>query len=408
MKCFGCFLGFASLFVLINLSVFAQDSPKKAPSALRMTLSDTIHRTAAKTVGDFSFLEYGMGEDRLGGAKMTFLDTGIVLNVVDSVGSRYKVQLSRLHHAFIPKNNVEIVDPVAVREGINLTQSWHVSGDENYDYLRVALDKKLPYRSMQQINPNRIVLDVFGATSNTNWITQLKSAKEIKNVYHEQVEEDVFRVIIELNSKQHWGYQIYYQGSSLVVRVKRHPERFRMKNLKIAVDAGHGGSATGAVGSTGAQEKEYTLLFAKELEALLARKGIKTVMTRTEDVDVSMTERLNQLREEDPTVLISLHLNSASRESAKGVSTYYRYIGFKPMTEYILDRMLDLGLDEFGNIGSFNFSLSGPTEYPNCLVEIAFISNKDDEQRIMDPKFHKQVAKQIYKGIRDWLKASRN
>src|SRR5690606_4843481 len=113
------------------------------------------------------------------------------------------------------------------------------------------------------------------------------------------------------------------QGSSLVVQVKRHPERFRMKNLKIAVDAGHGGSATGAVGSTGAQEKEYTLLFAKQLEALLKRKGVETVMTRTEDVDVSMTDRLNQLREEDPTILISLHLNSASRESAKGVSTYY-------------------------------------------------------------------------------------
>src|SRR5690606_39906712 len=97
--------------------------------------------------------------------------------------------------------------------------------------------------------------------------------------------------------------------------------------------AGHGGSATGAIGSTGAQEKEYTLLFAKQLEALLKRKGIETVMTRTEDVDVSMTERLNLLREEDPTILISLHLNSASRESAKGVSTYYRYIGFKPMTD---------------------------------------------------------------------------
>jgi N-acetylmuramoyl-L-alanine amidase len=69
--------------------------------------------------------------------------------------------------------------------------------------------------------------------------------------------------------------------------------------------------------------------------------------------------------------------------------------------------MLDLGLNEFGNIGSFNFSLSGPTEYPNCLVEIAFVSNEEDEKRIMDPKFHKQVAKQVYKGINDWLKESK-
>lgn len=390
--CFFC------VGVLISSCVYAQGS----------FTQDSLAQRRAITVGDFPFLEYGTGEDRLGGAKMTYLDTGIVLNVVDSVGSRYKVQLSRLNHAFIPKRYVEVSDTTYPASEIRLTKSWHVSGNENNDYLGIALDEKLPYRTIQQINPNRIVLDIFGATSNTNWITQLKSAKEIKNVYHEQIEEDVFRVIVELNSKQHWGYEVYYEGKSLVMRVKRHPERFKMKNLKIAIDAGHGGSATGAVGRTGAQEKEYTLLFAQELERLLDRKGVETVMTRTEDIDVSMTERLSQLREEDPTILISLHLNSASRESAKGVSTYYRYIGFKPMTEHILDRMLDLGLSEFGNIGSFNFSLSGPTEYPNCLVEIAFISNPEDEQRIMEPGFHKEVAKQIYKGIRDWLKASKN
>lgn len=389
------FIVFCSL-LLTSTNLHAQDS---------LEYRRPVEYKVAKTVGDFPFLEYGTGQDRLGGAKMTFLDTGVVLNIIDSVGSRYKVRLSHLHHAFIPKNKVELTGGSLSGDDISLTKSWYVSGDEDYDYVRIALDKKLPYRTMQQINPNRIVLDIFGATSNTNWITQLRSVEEIKNVYHEQIEEDVFRVVVELNGKQHWGYHMYYDGNSLVMRVKRHPERFKIKNLKIAIDAGHGGSATGAVGSTGAMEKEYTLLFAKELEALLHRKGIETVMTRTEDVDVSMTERLTQLLEEDPTILISLHLNSASRESAQGVSTYYRYIGFRPMTEHILDRMLDLDLNEFGNIGSFNFSLSGPTEYPNCLVEIAFISNKEDEQRIMDPKFHKQVAKQIYKGIRDWLKA---
>jgi N-acetylmuramoyl-L-alanine amidase len=130
-------------------------------------------------------------------------------------------------------------------------------------------------------------------------------------------------------------------------------------------------------------------------------------MTRSEDIDVEMTDRITVLREEDPNLLISLHLNSSSNKNAKGTSTYYRHIGFRPLTEAILKRMLDLGLNEFGNIGSFNFSLSGPTEYPNCLVEIAFVSNEEDEKRIMDPKFHKQVAKQVYKGINDWLKESK-
>lgn len=76
---------------------------------------------------------------------------------------------------------------------------------------------------MQQINPSKIVVDVFGATSNTNWITQRSSAKEITNVYHEQVEDDVFRVIIELKHQQHWGYSIYYKDKRLVIKVKRQP-----------------------------------------------------------------------------------------------------------------------------------------------------------------------------------------
>jgi len=67
--------------------------------------------------------------------------------------------------------------------------------------------------------------------------------------------------------------------------------------------------------------------------------------------------------------------------------------------------MLKIGLKDFGNIGSFNFALSGPTDYPNCLVEVAFLSNPEDEKLILDPDFHKAVADQIVEGIKDWLKS---
>jgi N-acetylmuramoyl-L-alanine amidase len=67
--------------------------------------------------------------------------------------------------------------------------------------------------------------------------------------------------------------------------------------------------------------------------------------------------------------------------------------------------MLKLGLSDFGNVGSFNFSLSAPTDYPNCLVEVAFLSNAADEKKILDPEFHKAVAKQIVEGIKEWLKS---
>ena len=360
---------------------------------------------AGKTTGILPFLEYGLGIDRLGGAKMTYLDTGVTIKVVDSTIVNYKVQLSKDHFGYLPKKNFQRENDIKLLP-YYLTNSWRVSGDDRYDYVTVTLDEKLPYRSMQQINPSKIVVDIFGATGNTNWITQLSTAEEIKNVYHEQLEDDVFRVIIELKNKQHWGYSIYYQEKRLVIRVKRQPAEPDLKNLKVAVDAGHGGDNNGARGiTTKILEKEYTLLFAKQLEKLLLDENADVFMTRDKDTTLNMPDRILTLQKEDPHFLISIHLNSSARDSIKGTSTYYRHIGFRPLSQYILKDLLELGLKEFGNIGSFNFALSGPTEYPNCLVEVAFLSNKEDEQLILDPEFHKAVAVQIIAGIKEWLKS---
>ncbi|MEO8109013.1 MAG: N-acetylmuramoyl-L-alanine amidase [Ginsengibacter sp.] len=358
-----------------------------------------------KTNDSLPFLKYGLGEDRLGGAKMTFLDSNILLKVVDSFKADYKVQLSELHAAYIEKQKV-IKAPNATTSA-HLTDSWNVYGDSLFDYVTIQLDEKLPYTSMMEIHPSRIAIDVFGATSNTNWITQLSSVKEIKNAWYEQTENDVMRVYIELRHQQHWGYHIFYNDlNQLTIRVKRQPKTLNISNLLIAIDAGHGGTNIGTPGvDTAVKEKYYTLLIAKELEKALLAKKAKVVMTRVTDTTLSMPERLLFLQQQSPDLLISIHLNSSSRDTINGVSTYYRYIGFRPLSLAILHSMLlQTGLTEFGNIGSFNFSLSGPTEYPNCLVEVAFLSNKDDEKKILNPKFQKLVARRIVAGIEDFLK----
>jgi N-acetylmuramoyl-L-alanine amidase len=356
-----------------------------------------------RTTGLLPYLEYGAGDDRLGGAKMTYLDSNILVKVVDSTLSDYKVQLSNHHFAFLPKQNFR-ADTAVKPKPFYLSASWRVYGDSAYDYVTMPLPDRLPYRSIQQINPSRIVVDIFGLTSNTNWITQLKTVKEIRNAWYEQVEDDVFRVFIELEHPQHWGHSIYYRNNTLQVKVKRQPASLKIKHLKVAIDAGHGGANSGAKGlNSGILEKDYTLMIAKELEAYLKRKGVEVYMVRSHDTDITMIDRTLMIRDAAPDLLISIHLNSAGNKEVKGVSTYYRYIGFRPLSEAILDRMLHLGLNNFGNIGAFNFSLSGPTEYPNCLVEVAFLSNAEDEKKIQEPKFQRNTAKQIYKGIKDWL-----
>ena len=381
------------LTFLLTFSFFISCSQTKSPGFFYVKTTDSL-----------PFLKYGIGEDRLGGAKMTFLDSNIILKVVDSFNTDYKVQLSKLHSAYINKDKV--METIGVNTLEHLTDSWKVWGDSLFDYVAVKLDEKLPYRSMMEIHPSRIVVDIFGATSNTNWITQLSTAREIKNAWYEQPEDDVMRVFIELKHPQHWGYNIFYDSlNKLTIRIKRQPKILALKNLTIAIDAGHGGDNIGARGvRTHIQEKDYTLLIAKELEKALRLRKVKVVMTRTKDTTLSMYERITFLNGQNPNLLISIHLNSAGRDSVNGVSTYYRYIGFRPLSEAILKSMLQTGLNEFGNVGSFNFSLSGPTDYPNCLVEVAFLSNKEDEKKILNPKFRQLVAKRIVAGIEDFLK----
>lgn len=359
-----------------------------------------------KTTGILPFLKYGLGEDRLGGTKLTYLDTNVVIKVVDSIRQDYKVQLSASHVAYLPKQFFIKDDSLQISP-MHLSSSARVYGDEEFDYVSLQMDARLPYRSIQQVNPSKIIVDVFGLTTNTNWITQLPTAKTIKNFYYEQLEDDVFRLIIELKNEQHWGYSIFYNKNALVIKVKRPPQKLKVSNLVVLLDAGHGGTNTGAKGASGILEKDYTLLMTKEIEKYFKRKNIAVYMTRQQDTSIDMPQRILYAQQVNPDLLISIHLNSSSNKNVKGVSTYYRHIGFKPVSTYILDRMLDLELNNFGNIGGFNFSLNGPTDFNNCLLEVAFLSNAEDEQMILDTRFHKKLSKQVYKGVKDWIKSVR-
>lgn len=380
--------------LFVSLS-FISWSQKKSNNFFYVTTKDSL-----------PFLKYSLGEDRLGSAKMTFLDSEVVLKVVDSFKTDYKVQLSELHSAWIDKKNVLQIQFKNFKQ--NLTDSWKVFGDSLFDYVTIQLPNKIPYTSMMQIGPSRIVMDIFGAINNTNWITQLSTVKEIKNAWCEQTEDDVMRVFIELKHPQFWGYKIYYDSlNRLTVRVKRQPKVPSLKNLTIAIDAGHGGENMGASGTkSDILEKDYTLRIAKEVKKDLLLAKAKVVMTREKDTSLSMYQRITYLDEQNPNLLISIHLNSSDVDTVKGVSTYYRYIGFRPLSQAILKSMLapGSGLREFSNVGNFNFALSGPTDYPNCLVEVAFLSNTEDEKKILSPKFRQMVAKRIVAGIENYLK----
>jgi N-acetylmuramoyl-L-alanine amidase len=359
-----------------------------------------------RTKGKLPALSYSNGTDRLGSAKMNFIDTNVLIKVIDSVDNFYIIKLAKYHTAFLEKQ-FAIIDTITKTEQTYLSNSWTAKAvADSFDIIKIQLTEKLPYKIWMETNPNKIKLQLYGVKSNINWINQLSNTKMIKSISYQQSEDDVITATIDLYGNYHWGFSTnYLHNNSLEIKIKHAPKKASIKNLVIAIDAGHGGTNEGTKGiKHQILEKDYTLLFAKALAEILTKKGAKVIMTRTTDTTFNNKDRILFLQNQQPDLLISLHLNAATNTAINGVSTYYKHIGFKPLSTNILQKMLELPLNEFGNIGSFNFSLNAITDFPNCLVEIAFISNEEDEAKVLDPKFHQQVAQKIYLGIKDFLK----
>lgn len=350
-----------------------------------------------------AYLNYGLGGDRLGGAKINYLAEGIKLQVVGRVNQMYKVRLSRNTVAWIPVSCTEPM-PEGTFAPESLTDSWSVTTGGKYDQLTVGLFERLPYIITEDPDLHRINIDLYGAACNTNWITQLKGEKEIANVSYRQVQDDVLRVIVELRDSQMWGYSVGYRGNSLVVRVKHRPESLKLSNLTIAVDAGHGEPWNGARTTSGVKEQDLTKDMAEHLKKVLESKGAKVILTRPGTENVDMDQRKAAALEGGADILISIHCNAGgSPFAAKGTSTYYRHLSQRPLSVYILESILEMDVNNFGNIGNFNFSLNQPTEYLTVLVETLFLSSPEDSAKILDKRFRDEMMDRVAWGLEKFL-----
>ena len=359
-----------------------------------------------------AFLNSGSGTDRLGGARLGFLERGVRLEIVGEHGSFYIARLADNMEAYLPMRFAELL-PEGTPRPRSLTGSATATGTDAFDMVTLSLSQRLPYIARMRTHPNVIEVDIFGADSNTNWITHHQSAEGIRSVNWDQIGTNHFRLYIHLEHDMHWGYHIGYGvGSSLRVQVQRPPRLASMnrplEGMSIAVDAGHGGNNRGALGATGAAEKDIVLDISQKLRGRLEQEGARVLMTRDRDVNVSMIERSEMVIASDAQILVSIHANSigsaTNPDAIRGTSSYYRHDAFQPLARMVHHRMLELPLGDFGLIGSFNFTLNALTEMPNVLVETAFMSHPEDEMKLLDPDFQDRMAEKIVDGLRDFFR----
>lgn len=354
-----------------------------------------------------AYLQYGNGDDRLGGSKMGFIDSGIKLKAIGAKGGLYCVRLSSTRVAYIPKRlTVEATAPM--QTPVN-TGSWSITNTGKTDEVTVSLPTRLPYQYTTEETPTAIVIDIFGATDNSNWITQRTlDLGVIDHTDFRQIDEDTYRVIIYLKDKHIWGYSVGYdKGNALRISVRHQPAELSLKGMTIGLDAGHGGENPGAISPSGILEKDVNLDIVLRVRELLHKRGARTVLTRDGDTGPSMSERKRIWREANVDLAVSVHNNAAGSYTVDGTAILYKHSFDRELAQCVTRRMLQTGLKLFGIVGNFNFSLNAVTFCPNILVEGMFMSSPEDEERLADADFRQQVALRIVQGIEDYLKLCR-
>lgn len=182
----------------------------------------------------------------------------------------------------------------------------------------------------------------------------------------------------------------------------------------ITLDAGHGGSDPGAIGSDGTKEKNITLAITKAVKELLEKKGAKVYMTRTTDVDVygpnasdadELQARVNVGEKYNSDLFVSLHINSSVNKNVGGFSTYYypKTSNDLRIAKSIQDQLTaNFGVDDLG-VRQANFYVIKRISMPATLVEMCFISNEKELVLMKGKWFQNKTARLIAAGIEKYF-----
>ena len=321
------------------------------------------------------------------------------------------------------------------------------------------LSKVALVKSYALDDPSRIVVDV----KDSQLKKELDSRQNypIKKIRASQ-DGSTSRIVVDLYESVFWKkpWQIEKKDHVLLIfEVKKDKELKRnIRDIIVAIDAGHGGKDPGAVGKLNILEKDITLLIAKELERTLRdTKGYKPVMIRGDDSFVDLNDRYQNARKVGADIFISIHADAFRLSSVKGASvfvwseeassitadnlskkelannpevkakigkldvndfdedaarTLYQLVYEAKIENSILlgNKILDkLRLDPYTklhkkNVEFADFRVLKSIDIPSVLVESGFLSNPEDAARLKGKPGRRMIARSIFLGIHNYFK----
>lgn len=181
------------------------------------------------------------------------------------------------------------------------------------------------------------------------------------------------------------------------------PGRARGRQLRITVDAGHGGSDPGTRSVLGEPEKIVAFALAQALERALERRGVQVQATRRGDETLSLHGRVDMGEEFRSDALVSIHLNHAGRSSTRGIETYWYTPGSVALARSVQRRLVAaLGAPDRG-VHRENFVVVKYGRFPACLVEVGYLSHPEEARLLRMSEYQRRAAEGMAAGILDAL-----
>ncbi len=337
------------------------------------------------------------------------------------------------------------------------------------DNTRVVFDISGPadHALFQLDGPDRIVIDVANATI-VDGLPKVGSADGLVRSLRTGVRNDTdLRVVLDLagaakpksfvlRPNDTYGHRLVIDlfpntPRASTTRAPERPAPDALRNLIIAIDAGHGGEDPGSIGPGGAREKEVVLAIAKRLAALVnAEYGMHAVLIRDGDFYVDHGERIKRARDARADLFMSIHADAFTDPRPQGSSVYIlsergatsEYAKLLAERENAADlvggvklddkddmlRSVLLDLSMTGVIGASrtvgsalvgelqqigrvhkrevqaaNFLVLKAPDVPSVLVETAFISNPTEERKLRDPAHQQRIAQALMNGVRAYF-----
>ncbi|WP_274653175.1 N-acetylmuramoyl-L-alanine amidase [Paenibacillus humicola] len=215
-----------------------------------------------------------------------------------------------------------------------------------------------------------------------------------------------FKVLTE-SRVEGWMSGQYIGGASAGASSENKPPSAHggLRGKVIVVDPGHGGDDPGMIGTyLGTEEKDLTLSTGKLLADRLRSLGAKVIMTRTSDTKPSLSDRVEISESARADAFVSIHYNSSTKNTSGTLAFYYSENKDEPLARAIDGHLGKNAVGLKNNGISFgDFHVLRENNQPAALVELGFLTNKQDEKLVRTSSFQRDAANAIAAGLQDYF-----